>query len=143
MEISVADILETLPHRYPFLLVDGVLELRENEYIKAFKNVSFNEPHFSGHFPKHPVMPGVLIIESMAQAAGILALTSMGLKGDDGQFFLVGVDNARFKRIVRPGDQLMMEISVIKNRQSLWKFDAKAFVGDELAASAVILNIRG
>lgn len=138
------EIKKHLPHRYPFLLVDRVCAIKVNESITAYKNVSFNEPYFNGHFPSRPVMPGVLIIEAMAQASGILILHSLGETSDEsGLYFLAGVDNARFKRVVEPGDQLMLEVEVIKVRKTLWKFQGRAMVGDQLACEATFINIKG
>ncbi len=143
-EMKTEGILNHLPHRYPFLLVDRVLSITDNESIKAYKNVSFNEPHFSGHFPEKPVMPGVLMIEAMAQCSGILILHSLGLKPTtDNLYYLAGVDGARFKRVVEPGDQLMMEIEVVKARKLLWKFRGTATVNGELACSAEFMCIKG
>lgn len=138
--MNVTEIREYLPHRYPFLLVDRVESLTEGEQIIAYKNVSVNEPFFNGHFPDSPIMPGVLIIEALAQAAGILGFKTVGKKPKDGSiYYLVGCDNARFKRMVVPGDKLQLEATVLSSRRGIWKFDCKASVDGELAASATIL----
>lgn len=135
---------DLLPHRFPFLLVDRVLELEPGKSLKAIKNVTCNEPFFNGHFPGFPVMPGVLIIEALAQASGILILKSNEAYSPQRDlFYLAGVDNARFKRPVVPGDQLELCVEVLKNKLDLWKFKCTAFVGGELVCSAEILNIKG
>ena len=138
--MDVTQIQEYLPHRYPFLLVDRVVELQLGERIVALKNVTVNEPFFEGHFPGLPVMPGVLILEAMAQAAGILGFKTMDKKPDEGSIYLfVGADKLRFKRQVIPGDQLRLEAEYISDRRGVWKFACKAMVGDKLASSATIL----
>lgn len=132
-----------LPHRYPFLLIDQVTQLEAGTAIVAIKNVSFNEPFFNGHFPEEPVMPGVLIVEAMAQAGGILIQhTNQQCAKESGLYFFAGIDHARFKRVVVPGDQLRIEVRVEKARKLLWKFQAQAFVGDELAAEATLMTIK-
>jgi 3-hydroxyacyl-[acyl-carrier-protein] dehydratase len=138
--MDVKEIREYLPHRYPFLLVDRVLELNAGESIVAIKNVSVNEPFFNGHFPDHPVMPGVLIVEAMAQAAGILGFKTMDKKPQDGSiYYFVGADDLRFKRPVVPGDQLKLEASIISERRGIWKFAVKATVDGDTVSSATIL----
>jgi len=138
--MDVNEIREYLPHRYPFLLVDRVEELEVGESIVAYKNVTINEPFFNGHFPDHPVMPGVLIVEAMAQAAGILGFKTMGKKPQDGSiYYFVGSDKLRFKRPVVPGDRLQLEAKVLSERRGIWKFDVKATVDGELVSSATIL----
>jgi len=138
--MDVNEIREYLPHRYPFLLVDRVLELTPGESIVAIKNVSVNEPFFNGHFPEHPVMPGVLIVEAMAQAAGILGFKTMNKTPEDGSiYYFVGSDKLRFKRPVVPGDQLKLEASIISERRGIWKFDVKATVEGDTVSSATIL----
>ncbi len=138
--MDVNEIREYLPHRYPFLLVDRVLELEKGESIVAIKNVTVNEPFFNGHFPDHPVMPGVLIVEAMAQAAGILGFKTMDKKPQDGSiYYFVGSDKLRFKRPVVPGDQLKLEAKVMSERRGIWKFDVKATVDGDLVSSATIL----
>lgn len=138
--MDVKEIREYLPHRYPFLLVDRVLELVPGESIVALKNVSVNEPFFTGHFPDHPVMPGVLIVEAMAQAAGILGFKTMDKKPQDGSiYYFVGADGLRFKRPVVPGDQLKLEASVMSVKRGIWKFAVKASVDGDIVSSATIL----
>lgn len=138
------EIRKYLPHRYPFLLVDRILEVVPGKSLVAIKNVTQNEPFFNGHFPESPVMPGVLIIESMAQASGLLIFKTEGLLPDkDNWFFLGGVDNVRFKRIVRPGDQLRLDVEIIRARRDLWKFKGTATVDGQLACAAEILTARG
>jgi 3-hydroxyacyl-[acyl-carrier-protein] dehydratase len=137
---KIEELLEYLPHRYPFLLVDRVVSLTPGEWIRGYKNVTMNEEFFLGHFPGHPVMPGVLIVEAMAQLSGVLAFETRNLRPADGvTYYLAGVDDARFKRPVVPGDQLFMESRILADRRGLMKFDCKAFVDDELACSASIL----
>lgn len=137
---KIEELLEYLPHRYPFLLVDRVVNLTPGEWIRGYKNVTMNEEFFLGHFPGHPVMPGVLIVEAMAQLSGVLAFETRNLRPADGvTYYLAGVDDARFKRPVVPGDQLFMESRILADRRGLMKFDCKAFVDDELACSASIL----
>ncbi|SIS45874.1 3-hydroxyacyl-ACP dehydratase FabZ [Neptunomonas antarctica] len=138
--MDVKEIREYLPHRYPFLLVDRVLELVPGESIVALKNVSVNEPFFTGHFPEHPVMPGVLIIEAMAQAAGILGFKTMDKKPEDGSiYYFVGSDKLRFKRPVVPGDQLKLEASILSEKRGIWKFAVKASVDGAIVSTATIL----
>lgn len=137
MEIS--EVREYLPHRYPFLLVDRVVELTPGESIVAIKNVSINEPFFNGHFPQLPVMPGVLIVEAMAQAAGILGFKTLNKKPADGSLYLfAGADKVKFKRQVVPGDQLVLKVDYVSDRRNIWKFECKAFVDEQLAAAASI-----
>ncbi len=134
------EIREYLPHRYPFLLVDRVVELNEGENIIAYKNVTINEPFFDGHFPSYAVMPGVLITEAMAQAAGILGFKTMGKKPAEGSMYLfVGSDKLRFKRQVVPGDRLQLEARILSEKRGIWKFECKASVDGELAAAGTIL----
>lgn len=138
--MDVNEIREYLPHRYPFLLVDRVTELDLGKSIVAYKNVTINEPFFEGHFPDHPVMPGVLIAEAMAQAAGILGFKTMDKRPSDGSIYLfVGADKLRFKRQVVPGDRLCLEASYVSDKRGIWKFECRASVEGELAASATIL----
>ena len=138
--MHIDEILEYLPHRYPFLLVDRVTEVEKGKSIKGYKNVSFNEPFFTGHFPDHPVMPGVLIVEAMAQAAGVLGFKTMNKRPQDGSiYYFVGADNLRFKRPVVPGDRLQLEAKVISERRGIWKFDVRASVDDETVSTATIL----
>ena len=141
--IDIHEILKLLPHRQPFLLIDRVIALDPDKSVVAIKNVTMNEPFFAGHFPERPVMPGVLIIEAMAQAAGVLAYKSVkAAPGIGGLFYLAGVDNARFRRVVEPGDQLRLEITVLRHKLDIWKFEGKAYVGDELACSAELMSSR-
>ena len=139
-QMDIHEILEYLPHRYPMLLVDRVLEVIPGERIVALKNVSFNEPFFPGHYPHHPVMPGVLVVEALAQAAAILSFKTMGGKSDDKSvYYFVGIDGARFKRPVSPGDQLVLEVSILKSKHSIWKYAAQAKVNDQVAAEAELM----
>ncbi len=140
MLLDIKEIREYLPHRYPFLLVDRVLELELNHRIKAIKNISINEDVFNGHFPDHPVFPGVMIIEALAQAAGVLGFKTMDKKPAEGSIYLfVGADDVRFKRQVVPGDQLTLEAEVLKVRAGVWKFGCRASVGDETVCTATIM----
>ncbi len=141
--MDINQILEHLPHRYPFLLVDKVIECIPGDRLVAIKNVSYNEPYFLGHFPQKPVMPGVLILEALAQATGILAFkTAAARPSPDSIYYLVGIDDARFKNVVSPGDQLLLEVFYRKSVRDVWKFDAQARVGDKVAASASIMSAR-
>jgi 3-hydroxyacyl-[acyl-carrier-protein] dehydratase len=138
--MDIHQILEYLPHRYPILLVDRVVDVVPGERITALKNVSVNEPFFPGHYPHHPVMPGVLIIEAMAQTAAILSFKTMGNKPDDNSvYYFVGIDGARFKRPVSPGDQLIMEVTLLMNKRGMWKFAATAKVDGQIAAEAELI----
>ena len=140
MEMDILQILEHLPHRYPFLLVDRVLEIEPGKSIHAYKNITMNEPYFVGHFPHHPVMPGVLIMEALAQAAGILSFKSMdGKPSADTVFYFAGIDDARFKRPVVPGDQLHLHVEIERQMRGVWKFIAEARVDGQLAASAKLM----
>lgn len=138
--MDIHQILEHLPHRYPFLLVDRVLDIVSGEKIRALKNVTMNEPFFPGHYPHHPVMPGVLILEALAQTAALLSFNTMGSKPDENSVvYFVGIDNARFKRPVGPGDQLIMEVSILLRKRGIWKFSAKASVDGQTAAEAELM----
>jgi len=139
--MDVEEIKTYLPHRYPFLLVDRVLELDlEHKKIRALKNVSVNEPHFPGHFSYYHVMPGVLIIEALAQASAILSFKLMGIKPDDKTvYYFAGIDGARFKRPITPGDTLMLESQVTGEKRGIYKFVVRALVGDQLACEADLL----
>jgi 3-hydroxyacyl-[acyl-carrier-protein] dehydratase len=138
--LNIQEILEYLPHRYPFLLIDRVIECELGKRIRALKNVSVNEPYFNGHFPYYKVMPGVLIVEAMAQAAAILSFRSMGVKPDDKSvYYFAGIDRARFKKPVMPGDQLVLEVSIERTVRSVVKYAGKAYVGDALVAEAELL----
>ena len=138
--MNIQEILEYLPHRYPFLLIDRVIECELGKRIRALKNVSVNEPYFNGHFPYYKVMPGVLVVEAMAQAAAILSFRTMGIKPDDKSvYYFAGIDRARFKKPVMPGDQLVLEVSIEREVRSVVKYAGKAYVGDELVAEAELL----
>jgi len=138
--MDIQAILEHLPHRYPFLLVDKVTHFELGKSLTAIKNISFNEPQFTGHFPQKPIFPGVLIIEALAQASGILVYRStMSKPSADKLFYLVGIDNSRFKKPAIPGDQLLLQIDVIKSKRGVWKFNAKATVDGNLIASAELM----
>lgn len=138
--MNIQDVKNYLPHRYPFLLIDRVLKLEIGKSIVALKNVSFNEPQFTGHFPEQPIMPGVLIIEALAQATGILAFKSEAGKPIDGQIYmLVGVDKVRFKRTVEPGDQLRLEVEVLAIKRGIWKFKCVATVEGKIVTTAELM----
>jgi 3-hydroxyacyl-[acyl-carrier-protein] dehydratase len=140
IQLDIRAILEHLPHRYPFLLVDRVLELEKGRRIVALKNVTINEPFFMGHFPHLPVMPGVLQIEALAQAAGILSFQTMGKVSDDQSvYYFVGIDSARFKRPVVPGDQLRLEVEITRVARSIWKYAGRATVDGQVAAEAELM----
>lgn len=145
MSINILGVKQETPHRYPFLFVDRILKQEPGKSIVALKNVTCNEEYFSGHFPERPVMPGVLIIESLAQASGLLIFytTNVAANADDNWYFLAGVNKARFKRIVEPGDQLYLYSEVLKQKQGVWVFGAKALVEDELVCEAELLLARG
>ncbi len=139
-KMDIQAIMEYLPHRYPFLLIDGVRDIEFGKSIVAFKNVTINEPFFQGHFPKYPVMPGVLILEALAQAAGLLTFKSVGTPpSDNTMLFYAGIDNARFRRQVVPGDVLTLHAEITANKRGIWKYSAKAMVGDEIAAEADLM----
>ena len=138
--MDVTEIKKWLPHRYPFLLVDRVLELTEGESIVAYKNISVNEEVFNGHFPQAPIFPGVMIVEAMAQASGILGFKTIGKTPQDGSVYLfAGADKVRFRRQVVPGDRLQLEAKVVSEKRGIWKFECVATVDGELAASATIM----
>jgi 3-hydroxyacyl-[acyl-carrier-protein] dehydratase len=138
--LDIAEILKYLPHRYPFLLIDRVLELELDKRILALKNVTFNEPFFTGHFPHLPVMPGVLVVEAMAQAAGILSFATMGRRSDENSvFYFAGIDEARFKQPVVPGDQLRLEVDIVRKSRMLWKFNGTASVDGQVVAQAQLM----
>lgn len=135
--MNIHQILKQLPHRYPFLLVDRVLAIEKGKSIKALKNVSINEPFFEGHFPHRPVMPGVLMLEALAQAAALLAFDALGTSpSDEMVYYFAGIDGARFKRPVEPGDQLILEVELLRMKAGIFKFKARALVADELAVEA-------
>jgi 3-hydroxyacyl-[acyl-carrier-protein] dehydratase len=138
--MDIHQILKQLPHRFPFLLVDRVLELERGKHIRALKNVTMNEPFFSGHFPHRPVMPGVLMLEALAQAAALLAFDTLGVTPDDKTvYYFAGIDAARFKRPVEPGDQLILHAELSRMKSGIFKFNARATVGDELAVQAELI----
>jgi len=138
--MDIHQILKQLPHRYPILLVDRVLEIEKGSRIKAIKNVSINEPFFNGHFPHRPVMPGVLMLEALAQAAALLAFETLGVTPDDKTvYYFAGIDAARFKRPVEPGDQLILDVSLDRMKAGIFKFKARATVGTDLAVEADLM----
>ena len=140
VKLNIKDILDTLPHRYPFILVDKVLELIPNRKIRAVKNVTINEEFFIGHFPHYPVMPGVLIIEALAQAAGLLSFKSMNESAnEESLYFFVGIDNCRFKRPVGPGDVLALNVQIEKVKGGVWKYQATAEVEQKVCAQAQLM----
>jgi 3-hydroxyacyl-[acyl-carrier-protein] dehydratase len=144
ISMDILEVMRFLPHRYPFLLVDRVESCIKGESIRALKNVTFNEPFFSGHFPGRPVMPGVLIIEALAQSAGILAFVTAGIIPDDKtQFYFVAIDKARFRQPVMPGDQLILTAKLERVIRGLWKFSTVAYVGEKEVSSAEMMVAPG
>ncbi|MGO8755089.1 MAG: 3-hydroxyacyl-ACP dehydratase FabZ [Gallionellaceae bacterium] len=140
IQMDIHKIMEHLPHRYPFLMIDRVLSVEFGKELVALKNVTINEPFFPGHYPHHPVMPGVMIIEAMAQAAALLTFSSIDDKpGSDTVYYFVGIDGARFKRPVGPGDQLILKATILRVMRGLWKFSTVAEVDGEMAAEAQIM----
>ena len=138
--MDINEVIEHLPHRYPFLLVDRVIACEPGKSIHAYKNITFNEPFFVGHFPNFPVMPGVLITEALAQAAGILSFKTLGVKPDNSfLFYLVGVDRARFKKPVTAGDQLHLHVQIQRQMRNIWKYKAEAKVDGEIVAEAELM----
>jgi 3-hydroxyacyl-[acyl-carrier-protein] dehydratase len=138
--MDIHEILKKLPHRYPILLVDRVLELEKGKRIKAIKNVTINEPFFEGHFPHRPVMPGVLMLEAMAQVAALLSFETLGKTPDDKTvYYFAGIDGARFKRPVEPGDQLTMDVTLDRAKAGIFKFSGRGCVGSELAVEAELM----
>ena len=138
--MDILEIRKYLPHRYPFLLIDRVVELEEGVRILAYKNISYNEEVFQGHFPHFPVFPGVMLVEAMAQACGVLGFKTMDKTPDDGSIYLfAGIDNVRFKRQVVPGDRVFIEARIISEKRGIWKFECKAMVDDQLVTAATIL----
>lgn len=138
--MDIHQILKQLPHRYPFLLVDRVLAVEKGKSIKALKNVTINEPFFVGHFPHRPVMPGVLMLEAMAQAAALLAFDTLGVRPDDKTvYYFAGIDGARFKRPVEPGDQLVMDVTLDRMKSGIFKFKGTCRVGEEIACEAELM----
>lgn len=141
--IDIHEIQKYLPHRYPFLLIDRVIEFVPGEHLIGIKNITYNEPQFTGHFPQRVIMPGVLILESLAQATGLLAFkTADELDSDKELYYLAGIDNARFRRPVEPGDQLQLKVKLIKNKRNMWKFFGEASVDGELVVSADIMCVN-
>jgi 3-hydroxyacyl-[acyl-carrier-protein] dehydratase len=144
LRMDIQEVMRRLPHRYPFLLVDRVLECRAGESIRALKNVSVNEPFFPGHFPHRPVLPGVIILEALAQTAGILAFVTAGVYPDENrQLYFVGIDKARFRRPVLPGDQLIMKATLERSLRGIWKFSTTAEVDGQEATSAEMMVAPG
>jgi 3-hydroxyacyl-[acyl-carrier-protein] dehydratase len=140
MEMNINEVKNFLPHRYPFLMIDRVLDIEVGKSLTAIKNVSFNEPQFTGHFPAQPIMPGVLIVEALAQATGILAFKSEVGKPIGGQIYmLVGIDKVRFKRTVEPGDQILLKVEVMVVKRGIWKFNCRATVDGVLVTSAILM----
>jgi len=140
MTMDIHEILKRLPHRYPILMVDRVLELEHKKRIRALKNVTINEPYFVGHFPHRPVMPGVMMLEALAQAAALLAYDAADAKPDDKSvYYFAGIDAARFKRPVEPGDQVILDVTLERMKSGIFKFQAKASVGDETAVEASLM----
>ncbi|MFO7577910.1 MAG: 3-hydroxyacyl-ACP dehydratase FabZ [Pelovirga sp.] len=135
LELNIQQIMEILPHRYPFLLIDRLVEVEEGKKVNGYKNVTFNEPFFQGHFPGHPIMPGVLIVEAMAQVGGAY-VTVIDNIGRDRLTYFVGIDKARFRKPVLPGDVLRMELELLSKRRGIYQFMGKAYVGDTLVAEA-------
>ena len=140
LTLDIHEILNHLPHRYPFLLIDRVLECEPGKRLVGIKNVSYNEPYFTGHFPQRPVMPGVLILEAMAQATGILAFKTLGRVPDENSlYYFVGIDKGRFKQPVNPGDQLRLEVEYVKQLRGIWKFNGRALVDGNVVCSAELM----
>jgi 3-hydroxyacyl-[acyl-carrier-protein] dehydratase len=140
--MNIHEILDHLPHRYPFVLIDRVVEMELGKEITAIKNVTINEPFFPGHFPYHPVMPGVLIVEAMAQAAAILSFKTMGVKpSSDSVYYFAGIDSARFKKPVSPGDQIMLNVKIDRILKGIWKYSGVAKVDGEVVAEASMMCI--
>jgi len=141
--IDIQEIQKILPHAYPFLLVDRIMEIETGKRIVGIKNVTYNEPFFPGHFPGRPIMPGVLIIEAMAQTAGVLALRSLPEEDRKKPVYFLGIDNVRFRKVVIPGDQLRLELEITKHRQAIWGFKGKALVDGKLVTEAELLAMLG
>jgi len=141
VQIDINQILSLLPHRYPFILVDRVFDYKEFDYLSAIKNVTINEPFFVGHFPGNPIMPGVLMLEALAQASAILSnLSRTPKEGYECLHFFAGIDNARFKQVVIPGDQLRIEVKMVGQKRDFWRMHGEVYVGDKLACSADLLS---
>lgn len=136
VNIDVLRIMEMIPHRYPFLLIDRIVEFVPGERAVGLKNVTINEPHFQGHFPRQPVMPGVLIVEAMAQTAAVMVVNTLGKESEGKLVYFMTIDEARFRKPVVPGDALYIHVSKIQNRRNVWKFKGEAMVGDQLCAEA-------
>jgi 3-hydroxyacyl-[acyl-carrier-protein] dehydratase len=142
MQLDIHEILNHLPHRYPFVLIDRITDLKLNEEVTAIKNVTINEPFFPGHFPYHPVMPGVLIVEAMAQAAAVLSFKTMNvLPSEDSVYYFAGIDSVRFKKPVSPGDQLILNVKIDRVLKGIWKYKGQAKVDDQIVAEAEMMCI--
>jgi 3-hydroxyacyl-[acyl-carrier-protein] dehydratase len=141
--MEIKEIMNILPHTYPFLLVDRIIEIEPGKRIVGIKNVTYNEPFFPGHFPGRPIMPGVLIVEAMAQTAGVLVCTSLSGEEQNKLVYFLGMDNVKFRKPVIPGDQLRLELEITKHRQSIWGFKGKALVDGKLVAEAELLAMLG
>jgi len=142
MQLDIHEILNHLPHRYPFVLIDRITDLKLNEEITAIKNVTINEPFFPGHFPYHPVMPGVLIVEAMAQAAAVLSFKTMNvLPSEDSVYYFAGIDSVRFKKPVSPGDQLILNVKIDRVLKGIWKYKGQAKVDGQIVAEAEMMCI--
>ncbi|MDY6855195.1 MAG: 3-hydroxyacyl-ACP dehydratase FabZ [Thermodesulfobacteriota bacterium] len=139
--LDIKDIMGILPHRFPFLLIDRIVEVEPGKRVVGIKNITVSEPFFQGHFPDYPIMPGVLLIEAMAQTGGVLALSSEPEKVEDKNFYFSTIDKVKFRKPVVPGDQVRFEVEVIKQRSSLWRFKGKAFVGESLVAEGELQGI--
>lgn len=141
--MDIHEILKYLPHRYPFLLIDRILEIDLGKSIVALKNITMNESFFTGHFPGQPVMPGVLILEAMAQAGAVLAYKTSNCTPEDGVlFYFAGIDNVRFRRVVEPGDQMRLEVKVLREKRDIWKLEGSAYVDGELVCSGEFMSAR-
>jgi 3-hydroxyacyl-[acyl-carrier-protein] dehydratase len=140
-KILIDEIINILPHRYPFILIDRVIDYKKNEYIQTIKNVTINEHFFVGHFPNKPIMPGVLIIEAIAQSMGILAIKSFNIDNKDGIFYFAGIDKTKFKLPITPGDQIVINVNIIKTRNFFWKAKGTASVNSEIAVSCELSAI--
>lgn len=138
--LDINEVMKHLPHRYPFLLVDKVVDYQVGDYLEAIKNVTVNEPCFTGHFPHRPVMPGVLILEALAQATGILAFKTLNeTPNESSLYYFVGIDKARFRKPVEPGDQVILKVKLLKFKRKMWRFEAQAVVDDQVVCSAELM----
>jgi len=138
--LDIHQVMKHLPHRYPFLLVDKVTDYKVGDYLEAVKNVTINEPCFTGHFPHRPVMPGVLILEALAQATGILPFKTLNeIPNETSLYYFVGIDKARFKKPVEPGDQVILKVKLLKRKRTMWKFSAEAIVDGKVVCSADLM----